>query len=493
MSAHARIACLLVPALPLHAVLRATPALRGQPLAVLARGVVQHASPEAVGVRPGLSGPQAQALCAGLHLCTPTAATLATAEEALLAVAAGFSPILERGPDLVQLAVGDLRLLYPEEAALAAALQARAAEQGLPARVAVASSVGVARVLARARPGITVAAPGQEAALLAPLPVAALGLTPPQAEALAQWGVRTVGDFAALPRRTLAARLGAEGTRLHRLAHGEDPRPLIPMERAEPLCEALELDAELADLTNLETLAFLLRGLLDRLLERLARRALACGDYQIHLKLADGSREERAIAVATPTRDAAALLTLARLQLQANPPRAPLRGVAVQTTPARVVVEQLALLAPPGPRPPPLARLMTALAQLKALCGEDGVGVPQLLGGHAPGRAARAGFPMAPLALERSDARDEGPRPQPLTAHTLRPPQAAEVLPGQDGAPRAVRLAGQGSDVVHAAGPYRLRGALGVRDYYDVELGGGILLRLFRESDGAWFLDARYA
>ncbi len=73
-------------------------------------------------------------------------------------------------------------------------------------------------------------AAGDEAKALARLPLAALPLTPAQAETLALWGLKTVGELAALPEVEVVVRLGQAGKRLHLLARGEHPHLMVPEE-----------------------------------------------------------------------------------------------------------------------------------------------------------------------------------------------------------------------------------------------------------------------
>src|SRR6187200_1439735 len=46
---------------------------------------------------------------------------------------------------------------------------------------------------------------------------------------LRRWGIRTLGQVAALPGSELAARLGTDGPRVQALARGEDAAPLVPV------------------------------------------------------------------------------------------------------------------------------------------------------------------------------------------------------------------------------------------------------------------------
>src|SRR4030042_2617961 len=76
--------------------------------------------------------------------------------------------------------------------------------------------------------GLVIVRPGEEAAVLAPLPVRRLwGVGPKMEEALAKLGVVTIGDLAALDPARLERRLGTHGFDLQRLARGEDERDVI--------------------------------------------------------------------------------------------------------------------------------------------------------------------------------------------------------------------------------------------------------------------------
>lgn len=492
-----RIAALWLPALPLQAVLRAHPELRGQPLVITdgegGRAAVSSVAQAAarLGARIGMTAAQAQATSGQLVLRALKPSELRAATDALLDVASAFSPAVQphgEGAGAL-LEVGDLGQLFPTEDALAAAIAARAEAVGLRAHIAIAGLGSIAQVLARVRPGCTVVPPGAEHAALAPLPLRALTPSRAHAALLAQWGLQTVGEFAALPRKQLAARLGAAGSQLHRLACGEDTTPLSPVAPPLAVREEIEFDDPL---DNLEPLAFVLRGALDRLVARLVALGLVCGDFTVKLELATSPRrtDERLVSVAAPTREVAALLELARLALASRPPDASVLGVTVETTPARPRAVQLSLLAPSGPQPEKLA---TTLARLAALCGAERVGQPACPDTHLPGAAAVLPFAPPPSAVEVQAPGQKLPVPPPLlSAHVLRPPRAAEVA-CHGAAIRFLRAGTVASAVVRAGGPYRLRGGAdgAVRDYYDVELEDGALYRLYREAE-SWFLDARY-
>ena len=106
-------------------------------------------------------------------------------------------------------------------------------EIGLSCSLGVATNKLVAKVASdHDKPGgLTVVAPGEEAAFLAPLPVRVLwGVGPVTAQKLAEMGVTTVGELAGVTEETLCARLGRHGGDMARQARGiEDgvTRPLL--------------------------------------------------------------------------------------------------------------------------------------------------------------------------------------------------------------------------------------------------------------------------
>src|SRR4029453_4293459 len=143
---------------------------------------------------------------------------------------------------------------------------------------------------ARASGPVTVVAEGRERAALAGAPLATLTLSPDLAETLARWGVRTLGELAALPRAGLTARLGPAGLRAHELALGLDHDPFRPWTPPPFWEEAQGLEWEI---DSLGVLAGVLETVLDRLCKRLASAALAADALEVRLGLASGGHHAR--------------------------------------------------------------------------------------------------------------------------------------------------------------------------------------------------------
>lgn len=116
-------------------------------------------------------------------------------------------------------------------AAVARSLQAAVArETGLSCSVGVAPSKAVAKIATdRRKPhGVTPVQPDEVRTFLDPLPVRAIsGCGPKTASALNEDGIRTISDLAGTRVEELEKRFGSHGRWLHRLAQGDDPRPVV--------------------------------------------------------------------------------------------------------------------------------------------------------------------------------------------------------------------------------------------------------------------------
>lgn len=508
MSAGTRIACLRVPLFPLAARLRSEPELAREAVAIVAgnssaaRIVAASRSARRAGVRAGATLAQARALFPKLVARPRDEVCERAAQGVLVEVAERFSPRVEdAGEGTAYLDLSGLERLYKEseepELDLARAALAAAEEAALPARAGVASSK-LAATLAAGLPGTPVVVPdGEEAAFLAPLPLASLAPELDLAVALDRFGVRTIGDFARLPGSQVASRLGEHGRQLHAVARGRDPRPLIPREPPATLEEGTDLEWPLVEL---EPFLFVGRAALERLCGRLESRGWACLRLDLDLRLEPEERQQRSVTLPAPTTDVKTLLTLLKLELEARPPGAPVAGFTLVAHPDKPRESQLSLYGPAALSPNKLA---ATLARLFALLGPDRVGTPLPPDGHRPEGFTLVQFaPPPPLPVKREPRTGRGL----LAVRTLRPPIEIEVL-AEGEEPREVRpVVGEenakrpqiAGAVRVASGPWDLdEGWWGddpaSRDYWDVELAGKGVYRIYRDRrSGGWFADGIY-
>lgn len=507
-----RIACASVPLFPLAARLRSEPELLREALVIVegngnaARVVAATRLARGAGVRPGATLPQARALCPKLVARPRDEECERAAQEALMEVAESFSPRVEdAGEGLAFLDVDGIERHFrgpSPELDLGRALIAAAEATGLPARVGIASSKLAAQVAAGLPNSPVVVPAGEEAAFLAPLPLDRLTPEVDLAATLERWGVRSVGDFAKLPRSRVASRLGRTGRELHATARGIDPRPLIPREPPPVFHEGMTLEWPLV---SLEPFLFVGRAALDRLCQRLESRGLACVRLGLELRLEPDGHQARSIDLPAPTRDTRTLLTLVRLDLEARPPGAPVAGFTFLAYPDRPREAQLSLYGPAALSPDKLA---TTLARLFALLGPERVGSPRPVNGHRPERFALVEYtPPAPPEVRREPRTGRGL----LAVRVLRPPLELEVITEGEGdaalppveiravvndeTARRVKIEGT---VKVASGPWGLEEEWWTedpagRDYWDVEIAGSGIYRIYRDrATGSWYADGIY-
>ena len=428
-------------------------------------------------------------------------------------VAREFSPRIEvcSATEIV-LDLSGLERLFGDARTIAEELRRTAADHGLRVRVAIAGTRTAARLLVRYRAGLTIVEPGNEAAAVAPLPIALLAdLSPTELiTTFRHWGLRTLGELAALPADDLAARLGRHETEWQRLARGEDPRPLVPAVPEERFEQSLDLEWPIEEL---EPLSFVLGRLMEQLEAHLAQRdrGAAVLHVRLHLIKTDGATREvheRSLQLPVAMRDARTLRTLALLDLESNPPPAAIDRVtvAVDPTPGRIV--QFSLLTRPLPSPEQVSTLM---ARLHALMGETRCGSPATVDSWEPGAFAMKPF-MPKLAFSYSRAEAGSPvvalrrfrHPVPIRVHV------------KNGKPSSVSIFQRGLNggvVDTCAGPWRTSGGWWLdarktesnaqrptpeaesrqfwdRDEWDVALADGPTYRLFRERHSdKWFLE----
>jgi len=502
--AMARIACILVANFPLAALIRADPALDGVPL-VISASHAAHAEILFVsevafkqGVCSGMTLAQARMMSAQLVARPRSAAAEQAAAAAIADAAQAVSPLVEPGgpgeDGCVWLDLAGLGHLYESEEALASELMRRVQRVGLEAAVGIAANRELAH-LAACCGGIRVIPPGREREFIDWLPLDCLNLAAREggaelAATLARWGLKRLGDLARLDPAALGRRLGWRGLELVRLARGLSLRPLQPRRRTEVFIESVELEY---GIETLEPLAFVLRAMLDRMVARLELRGLAAGNLLVTLGLAEHRLNTRRVAIAAPTTDVRAILTLIKLSLEASPPAAPVESIRIEVTPRTARPAQADMFLPPVPAPD---KLDTTIARLAALCGPSQVGMLKPGNSHRPEAVRLDAFnPPPPLTPATGTATNNVAQ---LVMRAIQPAVEIEVMCAR-GMPQFVRGASLGGRVVARAGPWRRDGewwreAGGfARNYYELALDDGGVYRVFRDLNSErWYVDGVY-
>ncbi len=408
----------------------------------------------------------------------------AAGDARLLECAVEFSPWVEpASAETAVISVEGLARLFGSPVEVGEAIARRARELGFEAAVGLARTPDLAIHGALHYAGVTL----MDAEKTAALPLDLLDAPPEVAATLAMWGIRTFGEFAALPEDGVTERLGAEGARLQKLARGEGERPLVPENPPPPFEAAMELEYPV---TLLEPLGFILGRLLGELCERLERRGLATHELRLRLALEGAEPHQRVLRLPYPMRDTRTFLKLLTLDLERHPPSAPITAVRLDAEPVNPRVVQHGLFIPLAPEP---QKLELTLARIEKLVGEGNVGSAEPIDTHRP-RAFRMRHFVC--AAERP-VREQMPSEPMLALRCFRPPRPARVETPA-GRPAEVSARGVKGRVVESAGPWRTSGdwwrADGwSREEWDVALSDGALYVISRERlSGEWFVEGNY-
>lgn len=472
-------ACVYAKEFPAQAMLRLRPELREQAVVVV-EGVAPleevyslNARARRMGVAQGMTRVEVDTFDSVVVLRRSTMEE-AAARAALLECAGMFSPrVEERSSSREFLCVIDIagtEKLFGPPRALAESLLQRVRAFGVVASVAVSSNFDAAICYARAGNMQRAVIPeGIESIALAPVPIAVLDLSAGHGEIFSLWGIRTLGELAALPEKELVARLGQEGKRLRQMARGELPHLFVPLEPEFRLEERMELDSPVE---LMESLLFVVGVMLEQLVLRATARVLALASVTATLSLEGGASHTRTVRPALPSNDRQMWLKLLHLDLEVHPPGAAVLGISLKAEPGSTSKVQMGLFSPQLPEP---MRLDVTLARIRAIVGEECVGRAVLEDTHRPdsnrieGFSVSSGSEPALNAFDRSRA----------AMRQVRPAERVTVtLCGQQ--PAAFTFREGRYEVEHAYGPWVMSG-----DWWNPSLWGVEQWDLIaRASDG---------
>ncbi|MFN4059787.1 MAG: Y-family DNA polymerase [Paracoccus hibiscisoli] len=437
-----------------------------------------------LGLHVGMPVAKAQALVPDLRIePADPRADLDALERLALWLLQRIAPIVAVDPpDGVVIDVTGADHLHGGEASLLEMLLGRLTLTGITARLAIADTWGAAHALARHHRGDApcIAPPGATAAVLAPLPLAALRLAPATVAGLLDLGFATIGDLIATPRGPLTRRFGAELCRRLDQALGDAPEPIAPL-RPQGLIEVRRSFAE--PIGAAETIARYIARLVTDLCAALEARGQGARRLDLLCWRVDNRVQTVRVGLATAQRDPA---RLTRLLTDKIPTIDPSFGIEIMTLTAT-------LAEPLVPR---------QASSLLEQAPPDIAGLVDLLANRVGARAVYRLSPVASDVPERSVTRvaalspDQGggwPGHWPRPARLLPRPEPIEtmaLLP--DHPPKWIAWRGTRHAVARADGPERIFGewwkrdaeARAVRDYFRIENEAGQRFWIFRAGDG---------
>jgi protein ImuB len=427
-------AAIHIPEFPVVAWLQSDDAARSHALAViegiapLQRVVSINRAARSQGVSRGMSKVQAEATGPILFRNRSIAEETANFED-VLEIAERFSPRIEAlsGPlnsyaQTHTLSVSLLidrtgtETLFGTAEQYARRLKSQLEAAGFPCSIATCSNAEASLLLARSHTGVICVHTPDLEKRLAPLPIALLRCDDATLTVFGRWGIRTLGELAALPENSLISRIGQQARRLQRLARGTEDHLLVPEEADLVLSEAATLDTPLV---LLDSLLFVVSPMLERIMRSAVERAYALRSLTLALQLEKALGYERHIrpAIATQSRDL--LLKLLNLDLQTHPPQAAILGVTLTAEAARPQTAQRGLFQAQFPEPDKLDIL---LARLRSIAGDHNVGAAELCNSHRDDEVTMTPFCPSVLALGSSPSKSSC-----LALRRFRPAQPVRV------------------------------------------------------------------
>ncbi len=401
---------------------RDDPALRGRPVVVGgaggedARGVVSAASYEArrFGIHSAMSLREAYRRCPDAVFLPVDGRRYQLASRDVMAILRRYTPLVEPiSIDEAFLDVTGSAALFGDGPTIARRIKDETrAEVGLTASVGVATTKLVAKIASDLQKpdGLVVVRAGDEAAFLEPLAIGRLwGVGEKTASALAEYGVRTIGDLAALPPDLLVRRFGKHGASLVDRARGRDADTVHDGDPAKSVSHEHTFDTDTSDPEVIErTLLAMADGVAGRL------RSAGVKAGTIAVKIRDSGfhtiTRQRTLVEPTDMTDPiyATALALARPEMRGMKVR--LLGVQASNLGER---EQLSLFETTDPR---RRRAVEAADALRRRYGERAVTRGRLVGTGLPApferdprnpldRRARGG-PAGPPDAASAAARD---------------------------------------------------------------------------------------
>ncbi len=415
------------------------------PAAILhGRGMVAvSAAARRAGVRRGMRKRQAQRVCPEVVLLPHDEGRDTRAFEAVAAAAEQVvSGVEVSRPGVLMISSDGAARFHGSEEALAEELVTAVAEiAGCESGVGIADGL-LAAVIA-ARENVIVPAGGSRA-YLAPRPTSNLtyaAMEPRYRQAIAdlvsvldRLGIRTMGDFAALPSGDVIARFGAPGAWALRLASGGDLAP--------PVARRIEQDIEVREefedgAASIERLAFAARRVAEALDLAMLEAGVRCLRVSIAVTTERGDRLERIWRTDVGARPGAFVRHMTdrvRWQLEGW-----LSGTAAG--PEAANLSSLSLLAldviPTGAEQDFLwggvsgadSRARRAMERVQGLVGAEAVLVAEEQGGRTPAdRTLLVPWGQEPRGARRVDRPWPGRLPEPAPATVLGAPEPIDLL-----------------------------------------------------------------
>ncbi|MBI2869353.1 MAG: hypothetical protein HYX96_05965 [Chloroflexi bacterium] len=240
------------------------------------------------------------------------------------------SPLVEdAGLGTAYLGLDGMQLIYPDDKAVFAAVKEAIPEAFAP-QIGIAGGKFPAYLAALHSPaGGCRVLEGDTGAFLRDLPCDILPVSPRSKDKLRNFGIKTLGQLAALPPGPLQAQFGPEGKKILELAGGIDRTPLCPR----GLAETIEENTTLSSVTvSLEAILVAVETLLARAFAREALRGKGVRSLTLWTRTWDAAHWERKIPFKEPASDMKGITSRIKQVLESFPQPGPVEQVGLRLT-----------------------------------------------------------------------------------------------------------------------------------------------------------------
>ncbi len=326
-----RVACVLITHLRAKIEMRRRPDLADRPAVIVARGqkkpiVVDH-SPAAARISIGMTPEQALSQQADTLILEADEPTYRSVFRQVLTVLQEVSDQVEEAElGTAYVRVSGLDEMYGGEDALVATLH-EAVPDYMQARIGIGDGKFPAFVAATVSAPLDVTAlPPDAAEFLSPRSVELLPIKAETRLGFRRFGLRTLGDVAAMSEAALVDQFGAEGSAAWSLAQGIDGSPLMPLAYEESVSERMSLPFASSSLQ-------LVNVTVDTLLKRAyavpRMRGRYAGAVTLHCLLLNAPAWERALRFKQPAGTSERASEIITPQMEQDHPLAPVEEVSV--------------------------------------------------------------------------------------------------------------------------------------------------------------------
>lgn len=221
------------------------------------------------------------------------------------AVAGIVRRIEDRGIDEIYLDLTDI----PEESAVLGRRIKEAVRQatGLSCSIGITPNKLLAKIASDLdKPdGLTILDEADIPTRIWPLPARKInGIGPKATERLSGFGIHTIGDLAATPREFLVRKFGnTTGAWLHRVAHGEDERPVVTESEPKSISRETTFERDLHARQDRAELSGIFTALCLRVADDLQRKGYVCRTVGIKLRYMDFQAVTRDVTLPVATCD----------------------------------------------------------------------------------------------------------------------------------------------------------------------------------------------